>query len=241
MKTRTKVIIIGIVLTTTIFGIQQSLLYQCGTLPIFMETPRTPNLWNCLEIWENQSEQHPNAPPPINLSAERDSAWRTDEDYCQEWCDQNGLYNLGCEQPILAHLTKYSNLLDEEFNGNYGIEDIGLPDVVSIEKFDECVDFILEKRILELYKDTPEVITFYAKYEDTQVSVRDDHVSYFAGNEDDFRVRMNLEFDENYEIENIELHCYVEREHQNEVAQTFILRYLKDWTCNEYGSQRNEN
>lgn len=95
--------------------------------------------------------------------------------------------------------------------------------------------------LIERYKDTPEVIAFYAKYEDAQASIRDDHVSYFAGNEDDFRVRMNLFFDENYEIENIEFHCYVDREHQTEVPQTFILRYLKDWTCNEYGSQRNEN
>ena len=102
-------------------------------------------------------------------------------------------------------------------------------------------DLSENETLLELYKDTPEVIAFYAKYEGTQVSVRDDHVSYFAGNEDDYRVRMNLEFDENYEIDNIEFHCYVQREHQTEVPQTFILKFLKDWTCNEYGTQRNEN
>ncbi len=92
--------------------------------------------------------------------------------------------------------------------------------------------------LIERYKDESVVVAFYAKYNGTQVSVRNDHVSYFAGNEDDFRIRMNLEFDENYEIENIELHCYVKRVHQSEVPQNFILRYLKDWTCNEYGSQR---
>jgi len=103
------------------------------------------------------------------------------------------------------------------------------------------VDLSKEETLLELYKDVPEVVAFYAKYDGTQVSVRDDHVSYFAGNEDDFRIRMNVEFDENYEIENIELHCYVKRVHQTEVAQSFILKYLKDYTCDEYGSQRNEN
>lgn len=240
MKTRL-LIILGIVLTAIVFGTHQSLMYSCGTLPVFMETPRNPNLWNCLEIWENTLEQHPNAPPPVNLSAERNSDWITGEDYCHEWCDNDELYSLRCDQPILAHLTKYSNLLDEDFDGSFYIDWIGLSDGISTEKFEWCVDYIFEKRILELYKDTPEVIAFYAKYEDTQVSVREDHVSYFAGNEDDFRVRMNLEFDENYEIENIEFHCYVEREHQTEVPQTFILRFLEDWTCNEYGTQRNEN
>jgi len=97
------------------------------------------------------------------------------------------------------------------------------------------------EEMIELFSDIPEVVAFYEKYEDANVSVRDDHVSYFAGNEDDFRIRMNLEFNENYEIENIELHCYVDREHQSEVAQSFILKYLKDYTCAEYGSQRNEN
>ncbi|MGY5147907.1 MAG: hypothetical protein ACW9W4_07910 [Candidatus Nitrosopumilus sp. bin_7KS] len=59
MKTRYKIIIIGIVLATTIFGTYQSLMYQCGTLPIYMETPKNPNLWHCLEIWEKQ-----HYPPP---------------------------------------------------------------------------------------------------------------------------------------------------------------------------------
>jgi hypothetical protein len=68
MKTRYKIIIVGIVLTTIVFGTHQSLMHQCGTLPVFMETPRNPNLWNCLEIWEKQSKQYPS---PINLSDEK--------------------------------------------------------------------------------------------------------------------------------------------------------------------------
>ena len=151
------------------------------------------------------------------------------------------LVDLGCTEPAINHVSRYSNLLDDSFDGTYYLEWIGLPDDLSQVELDKCVKIILEKRIIELYKNIPEVVAFYAKYDDTQVSVRDDHVSYFAGNEDDFRVRMNLEFDKNYEIENIEFHCYVEREHQTEVPQTFILRFLEDWTCNEYGTQRNEN
>lgn len=72
--------------------------------------------------------------------------WMITEDHCREWCDQNESYEHGCNEPIFLHLEKYSNLLDEEFVGVYSIEDIGLPDGVSQEKFEECVDFIYEKR-----------------------------------------------------------------------------------------------
>ena len=99
----------------------------------------------------------------------------------------------------------------------------------------------LSTKLIEQFKDKPEVVAFYSKYEDTNVSVRDDHVSYFAGNEDDFFVRMNFYFDQNYQLDYIDFHCYVNRVHQTDVPQSFILKYLKDWTCNEYGSQRTGN
>ena len=65
MKTRYKIIIVGIVLTAIVFGTYQSLMIQCETLSVFMETPRNPNLWSCLEIWGNQSKQ-----PDINSELE---------------------------------------------------------------------------------------------------------------------------------------------------------------------------
>ncbi len=55
MKTRTKLIIIGIVLAFTVFGTHQYLIYECGKLPVFMKTPYNPTLWKCLEIWENKT------------------------------------------------------------------------------------------------------------------------------------------------------------------------------------------
>ena len=90
--------------------------------------------------------------------------------------------------------------------------------------------------LIERFKDKPEVSAFYAKYEDANVSVRDGHVSYFAGNEDDFRVRMNLYFDENYELDYIQFHCYVGKELQTDVAETFILKYLENYDCKTYGT-----
>jgi len=98
------------------------------------------------------------------------------------------------------------------------------------------VDLSKEETLLELYKDTPEVVAFYAKYEDANVSVRDDYISYFAGNEDDFRVRMNLYFDENYELDHMEFNCYVDRVPQTEVADHFILKYLEKFDCKKYGT-----
>jgi len=89
----------------------------------------------------------------------------------------------------------------------------------------------LRTKLIEQFQDKPEVVAFYSKYEHAKVSVRDDHVSYFAGNEDDYLVRMNLYFDENYELDYIDFHCYVEQEHQDDVAQTFILKYLEKYTC----------
>ncbi|MDH3203215.1 MAG: hypothetical protein OEL81_00880 [Nitrosopumilus sp.] len=79
-----------------------------------------------------------------------DSGWITGEDYCQEWCDNDELYQMGCDQPILAHLAKYSNLFDDDFNGEFFIDLIGLPDGVSQEKFEWCVDFIYEKRLFNV-------------------------------------------------------------------------------------------
>ncbi|MCH7967458.1 MAG: hypothetical protein IIB02_08625 [Thaumarchaeota archaeon] len=54
-----------------------------------------------------------------------------------------------CDKQILAHLTRYSNLFDEEFDGNYLTYNLVLPDGVTQEKFDECIEFILEKKIEE--------------------------------------------------------------------------------------------
>jgi len=55
--------------------------------------------------------------------------------------------NMGCTRPMLEHLYKYSNILDEEFDGLFYIEWVSLPDEVSEEQFEECVDIIHEKRL----------------------------------------------------------------------------------------------
>ncbi len=91
-------------------------------------------------------------------------------------------------------------------------------------------------QLIQRFQDMPEVISFYAKYEDANVSVRDDHVSYFAGHEDDWHVRMNMYFDENYELDHIDFHCYFQKEHQFEMAQEDIVSKLEKYGCKEYGT-----
>ena len=53
------------------------------------------------------------------------------------------------------------------------------------------------------------------------------HVSYFAGNEDDFRVRMNLYFNENYAITHMRWYCYIDDEIRCELPQENITLFGK--------------
>lgn len=89
-----------------------------------------------------------------------------------------------------------------------------LPDYTNARE-DYAAKQIRNTELIKRFEDIAEVKAFYAKYEDANVSVREDYVSYFAGNEVDFRVRMNLYLDENDELDHIDFHCYVNREHQN--------------------------
>ena len=89
----------------------------------------------------------------------------------------------------------------------------------------------LKMELIDLYKDKPEVVAFYAKYDDANVSVRDDHMSYFAGNKDDYHVRMNMFFDENFELSHIDFHCYFQRVHQFEFPQEDIVTKIEKFEC----------
>jgi len=116
------------------------------------------------------------------------------------------------------------------------------PDYPNVICTDNCIEVCsIEFSTLKDIKNHPLVDEFYAKYTDAHEEVRSDHVSYVVGSDDGFKVRMNLYFDENYDLDYIDLRCYVDRELQTDVPETFISKYLKDYTCDEHGSQRNEN
>jgi hypothetical protein len=55
--------------------------------------------------------------------------------------------DMECTKPMLEHIYRYSNLLDDEFDGTYYLEWIGLPEGISPEKFDECFDNVSQFRL----------------------------------------------------------------------------------------------
>jgi hypothetical protein len=90
--------------------------------------------------------------------------------------------------------------------------------------------------LVERFENIPEVKAFYVKYEDANVSVREDHLSYFSGREDDLLVRMNLFFDKNDELDHIDFHCYFQSTHLVEVAQEDIVYHLENRDCKKPGT-----
>ena len=109
------------------------------------------------------------------------------------------------------------------FNGN-------LPDWTQARE-DYAKKQALRIKLIESFNNTPEVSAFYAKHDDAKVSVKDDHVLYFAGNEDNTFVRMKFYFDKNYGLDYIDFHCFVKGEFQHDVAQEDILHYLENKEC----------
>ena len=56
------------------------------------------------------------------------------------------LVKLGCNELAINYLIDNSSLLDKEFNGSYLINSIGLPDDLSQEELDKCVQIVISIR-----------------------------------------------------------------------------------------------
>ena len=125
---------------------------QCESMLGDTHYPRPLTFWNCLEFMKMTENS--------NIS-EVNSGWITDEDYCGKWCNQKELYQMGCNKQILRHIYKYTNLLDEDFDGTFSGEWVGLPEGVSEKKYQECIDFIYEqRRSLKIEKIAPTIDDF---------------------------------------------------------------------------------
>lgn len=98
-----------------------------------------------------------------------------------------------------------------------------------------------KNKVIELFKNSPEVKAFHMQYENVQTSVREDHVSYFSGSEDGYLVRMNLFFDENNVMKNIYFHCYYQKVHQFELPQEDLSSKIGKYDCKEHTELENEN
>lgn len=322
-------------------------MYQCGTLPVFMETPRSPTLQNCLEIWKHQLDQQGSDGKyqyrfgETTIKNEKDqqfdrvffsyshdygttfseskdismskNTWTgepkmilMDDDVILVWQEEippvhtlsfakSDDHGETLEKKYLWHgsrpdIVHYNNVLyltwvdletrqvlyttsdnrgesfekhkvifapKEEFSP-YALKpepkfvvdnnivkivwESNGKDFAFIIDQDSPLSMLKSKHEgLEDLKNHPLVDEFYAKYPDAHEEVRIDHISYFAGSDDGFKVRMNLYFDENDELDYINLKCYLNRELQTDVPGSFISKYLTDFTCDENGSQRNEN
>jgi len=109
------------------------------------------------------------------------------------------------------------------------------PDFPNVICSDNCVEVCsIEFSTLEDIKNHSLIDEFYAKYPDAHEEVRSDHVSYVVGSDDGFKVRMNLHFDESYDLTHMEFYCFVEGKLQHEVAQEDILNYLQNYHCQTY-------
>ena len=56
------------------------------------------------------------------------------------------LNEVGCSSPILEHISRYTNTLDKEFDGILFREFIGLPEGISEEQYENCLEFLHERR-----------------------------------------------------------------------------------------------
>lgn len=114
------------------------------------------------------------------------------------------------------------------------------------------LDSAMKESLSMRYKDQPEVVAFYQKYPDALEEVQDDRISYVAGSDDGFKVRMNLLFknsideyslvyNNNYDLDHIEFHCYYQKVHQFEFAQEDIVTALSNHDCEKISKINNEN
>lgn len=121
---------------------------------------------------------------------------------------------------------------------HYGLDDClkmyaegTLPDYTQMRE-DHAKEQAHREQMIESFSEIPEVVSFYDKHgDDANVSVRDDHVSYFAGDSESFHPRMNLHYDEKNELTHLRFYCFNDRGVQYEVAQEDILHYLKNKDC----------
>lgn len=117
----------------------------------------------------------------------------------------------------------------------YGVDDClqkyvdgSLPDW-SVERERYAVQQEHRAKMIELFSEIPQVVAFYDKYnDDVNVSVRDDHVSYFTSEENEFYLRMNLYYNQTNDNTHMRFYCVNGEIIQNEIAQEDILSYIQN-------------
>ncbi|MCV0371930.1 MAG: hypothetical protein K5793_00015 [Nitrosarchaeum sp.] len=70
---------------------------------------------------------------------------------------------IGCTKSILNHISRYTNLLDDDFDGTVYRDSIGLPDGVSDKEYDLCFNFLHEIRTKTFETKEPESFAVLGK------------------------------------------------------------------------------
>lgn len=92
------------------------------------------------------------------------------------------LNNSICSTPMIIYILEYSNVFDSEFDGSIvSLKWPSLPDGVSKDEFDECLDYILEERLKEI---EPRKLEQQATLQSVQIIHEDDLVEIVFGNRD---------------------------------------------------------
>jgi len=135
--------------------------------------------------------------------------------------------------------------------GKLVLPEIGCPNLELVFKYDgspACVKHETKQKLVDrgwtetefdknkmvkIFQNSPETREFYAVYDGADMSVSEDHVSYFAGSEDGYLAKMNMFFDKNNALDHIEFHCYFQKTHRFELAQEDIVSKLKKYDCRE--------
>lgn len=78
----------------------------------------------------------------------KEEIWIGGEDYCGDYCNQEELRSMGCDYVILKHIWKYTDVLEDEFDGiHYSLDWISFPEGVTEDKLQQCIDEIIGQRM----------------------------------------------------------------------------------------------
>jgi len=77
----------------------------------------------------------------------QNNVWIGGEDYCGDYCDQEELRSMGCNNIILKHIFDSTNVFAKGIDGKFYSNLEGLPEGVTDEKYTQCVDEIIQQRM----------------------------------------------------------------------------------------------
>ena len=101
-------------------------------------------------IISDDEPQFQHIPDPLCLTTIAPSDKKENDVSLEKCMPLRHLEIIGCTYTMLEHISRYTNLFDEEFDGILIREWVGLPEGVSEEDYEKCLEFLHERRIKPL-------------------------------------------------------------------------------------------